>query len=88
MTEAKRYTMTFTGAMPYANAVPPGFWSLTMYDKTTNYSAPDSINRYSLGSMRNLKKNDDGSFMLYLRPIIQAQTRNPTGCRHQRDRSI
>ena len=54
MTGAMRYTMTFTGAMPYAKAVPPGFWSLTMYDKTTNYSAPNSINRYSLGSIKHV----------------------------------
>src|SRR5262245_30872684 len=66
MIGAKRYTMTFKGPMQYARAVPPGFWSLTMYDKTTNYSIPNSINRYSLGSMSNLKKNSDGSFVLYL----------------------
>jgi hypothetical protein len=66
LTGAKRYTMTFTEPMVYAKAVPPGFWSVTMYDGVTKYSVPNSINRYYLGSMSDLKKNPDGSFTLYL----------------------
>jgi hypothetical protein len=71
MTGAKQYTMTFTEPMLYAKPVPPGFWSLTMYDGKTAYTVPNAINRYQLGSMSNLKKNADGSFTLYL------QAKNP-----------
>lgn len=66
MTGAKNYTMTLKPPMAYATPVPPGFWSVTMYDKTTSYSVPNAINRYSLGSDNKLKTNADGSVMLYL----------------------
>jgi hypothetical protein len=66
MTGRKRYTITFKEPMLYAKPVPPGFWSVTMYDRTTNYSVANPINRYNLGSESNLKKNSDGSFTLYL----------------------
>jgi hypothetical protein len=71
LTGAKRYTLTFKEPMSYVQSVPPGFWSFTMYDAMTSYTVPNAINRYSLGSMSNLKKNGDGSFTLYL------QTENP-----------
>jgi hypothetical protein len=32
LTGAKRYSITFKGPIPYAQAIPPGFWSVTMYD--------------------------------------------------------
>ncbi len=66
LTGAKTYSMTFSGAMEFAQSVPPGFWSVTMYDGVTRYSAPNPINRYSLGSDDDLKENADGSFTLYL----------------------
>ncbi|MBV8521340.1 MAG: DUF1254 domain-containing protein [Acetobacteraceae bacterium] len=66
LTGAKRYTITFTAPMVYAKPVPPGFWSLTMYDSATEYPVPNPINRYSLGSDNDLKKNADGSFTMYL----------------------
>jgi hypothetical protein len=66
MTGATKYTITFKGPMLYAKPVPPGFWSVTMYDKETSYSVPNPINRYSLGSQSDLKKNPDGSFTMYL----------------------
>lgn len=66
MTGAKKYTITFKGPMLYAKPVPPGFWSVTMYDKQTSYTVPNPINRYSLGSQSDLKKNPDGSFTMYL----------------------
>lgn len=66
MTGAKNYTITFKEPMLYAKPVPPGFWSVTMYDKTTSYTTPNPINRYDLGSNSNLKKNSDGSFTMYL----------------------
>ena len=52
--------------MQYAMPVSPGFWSLTMYDGITRFTVANPINRYSLGSDNNLKKNRDGSFTLYV----------------------
>ena len=66
MTGEKRYTITFKQPMEFAKSVPPGFWSLTIYDSATSYSVPNAIQRYSLGSDDNLKKNPDGSFTIYL----------------------
>ena len=60
------YTMTFTQPMLFAKPVPPGFWSITMYDGVTRYSVPNPINRYSLGSDNDMKKNADGSFTIYI----------------------
>jgi len=58
--------MTFEEPMQYAQVVPPGFWSVTMYDGVTHYTAPNPINRYKLGSDDELKKNPDGSFTIYV----------------------
>jgi len=66
LTGKKKYTMTFKGAMEFAQPVPPGFWSVTMYDGVTRYTAPNPINRYSLGSNDLLKTNANGSFTIYL----------------------
>jgi len=66
LTGARKYTMTFSGPMQFAQPVPPGFWSVTMYDGVTRYTAPNPINRYTLGGDNDLKKNADGSFTLYL----------------------
>jgi DNA sulfur modification protein DndE len=66
MTGAKRYTITFAEPMLYAKPVPPGFWSLTIYDSATDLTVPNPINRYSLGSDNDLKKNADGSITMYL----------------------
>ena len=41
--------------------VAPGFWSLTMYDGRNNYTVPNPIGRYALGSDDRLEANDDGS---------------------------
>ena len=61
---SKRYTMTFKEGLPY---IPPGFWSLTMYDGSNNYTVPNKLDRYMLGSdTPELKKNPDGSFTLYI----------------------
>lgn len=57
-----KYTVTFTPP-PYKE---PGFWSFSMYNATTLYTVPNSINRYSLGSDDNLIKNSDGTVTLYL----------------------
>lgn len=60
----KKYTMTFKEGIPY---IPPGFWSLTMYDATNNYTIPNPLNRYMLGSdTPEMKKNTDGSFTIYI----------------------
>jgi hypothetical protein len=50
MTGAKQYTLTLKPPMAYAQPVPPGFWSVTMYDKNTSYTVENPINRYHLGS--------------------------------------
>ena len=66
MTGQKRYTMTLKPPMAYAQPVPPGFWSVTMYDKLTNYTAANPINRYHLADYDNLKKNADGTITIYM----------------------
>ncbi len=61
---SKKYTMTFKEGIPY---IPPGFWSLTMYDATNNYTVPNPLNRFMLGSdTPEMKKNADGSFTIYI----------------------
>ena len=66
---ANKYSMTFKEEIPYSS---PGFWSITLYDATNNYTVRNPINRYRLGSdTPNLKKEKDGSFTLYI------QTENP-----------
>ena len=37
-----------------------------MYDLNTNFTVENPINRYTLGSDNDLKKNDDGSITIYL----------------------
>jgi len=64
MTGAQKYTMTFKEGIPF---IEPGFWSITLYDATNNYTVPNLINRYMLGSdTPDLKKNADGSFTIYI----------------------
>lgn len=61
---SKKYTMTFKEEIPFYE---PGFWSITMYDAKNNYTVPNPINRYMLGSdTLDLKKNEDGSFTIYI----------------------
>ncbi len=62
----KRYTMTIEEPMLYAKRIPPGFWSMTMYDGITFYTAHNPINRYALGSDDHLTHNPDGSITLYV----------------------
>jgi hypothetical protein len=66
LTGANRYTLTFKEPTPCIKAIPPGFWSITVYDSTTGFTIPNSINRYALGSDDELKRNADGSFTLYV----------------------
>jgi hypothetical protein len=59
-----RYTVTFKVLPPF---VEPGFWSLTLYDLANNYTVPNPLNRYTLGSdNKTLKRNADGSLTIYL----------------------
>jgi DNA sulfur modification protein DndE len=61
---ANQYTMTFKEPIPYYE---PGFWSITLYDSVNNYTVPNPIHRYMLGSdTPQLKKNADGSITLYI----------------------
>jgi hypothetical protein len=73
--------------MDYLRPLPPRFWSIRMYNGLTRYSVPNPINRYSLGSDNDLKKNADGSFTLFRKPTARDRTRNRTGSRPRRDRS-
>lgn len=59
----RKYTMTFKDGIPF---IPPGFWSVTLYSSDDNYTVPNPINRYMLGSDTNLKRNPDGSVTLYI----------------------
>ncbi len=65
---SNRYSITFHQLPPF---VKPGFWSLTMYDGTNNYTVPNAIDRYSLGSDDTLATNADGTTTIYV------QTANP-----------
>ena len=59
------YTLTFAaGQYPPVNA----FWSVTMYDGTTQLLIKNPVNRYLINSpmLPNLKKNADGSLTLYI----------------------
>src|SRR5262249_37620479 len=58
-----KYEMRFKQEIPY---IKPGFWSLTLYASDNNYTVPNPINRYMLGSDSPLKKNSDGSFTIYV----------------------
>ena len=62
----KAYTLTFEASNPYIQAIPPGFWSVTMYDGRTKFTVPNPIKRYFLGSANDMKKNADGSVTMYL----------------------
>ena len=59
------YTVTFAaGEYPPVNA----FWSITMYDGTTQLLIENTLNRYLINSpmLPDLKKNADGSLTLYI----------------------
>lgn len=66
LTGAAKYSITFAGDMSYLTPIPPGFWSLTMYDAASGYTVENPIDRYALSSSDNLKKNADGSFTIYI----------------------
>src|SRR5262245_62320166 len=60
------YTLTFArDQLPPVNA----FWSVTMYDGTTQLLVENPINRYLVNSpmLPNLKKNADGSLTIYIK---------------------
>jgi hypothetical protein len=59
------YTLTFSaGQLPPVNA----FWSVTMYDGKSQFLIKNPINRYLINSpmLPNMKKNADGSLILYI----------------------
>jgi hypothetical protein len=59
------YTLTFpAGQLPPVNA----FWSVTMYDGKSQLLIKNPINRYLINSpmLPNMKKNADGSLILYI----------------------
>jgi hypothetical protein len=63
---AKKYKMHFApGQLPKVK----GFWSITMYDTTFNFT-PNPINRYALGDRTaGLKKDADGGLTIYIQSI-------------------
>ncbi|HTP65374.1 MAG TPA: DUF1254 domain-containing protein [Geobacteraceae bacterium] len=60
-----RYTLTFA-----ADRYPPinAFWSVTMYDGTTQLLVKNPVNRYLINSpmLPHMKKNADGSLTIYI----------------------
>jgi hypothetical protein len=73
----KRYAITFKGPIPFAQAIPPCFWSVTMYDDVTKLTVPNPINHYSLSSDNELTKNADGSFTMYLQATSPGKDKEP-----------
>jgi hypothetical protein len=59
----KSYTLSFApGQLPKVD----GFWSVTMYDPTYNFT-PNGINRYSIGNRtKGLIKDADGGLKIYI----------------------
>jgi hypothetical protein len=66
LTGSKRYALTFKEPMQCIKAIAPGFWSVTVYDSATGFTVPNAIDRYTLGSDDELKRNPDGSFTLFV----------------------
>ena len=66
LTGEKKYTMTLPADLKYFQVIPPGFWSVTMYNLKTNLTVENPIKRYCIGSDNDLKKNADGSITIYL----------------------
>jgi len=60
---AKRYTIRFApGQLPKVN----GFWSITLYDPTYNFT-PNPINRYAIGDRTTgLNTDSDGGLTIYI----------------------
>ncbi len=71
-TSTNRYTLTFpAGQLPPVNA----FWSVTMYDGTTQLLIDNPINRYLINSpmLPSLNKNPDGSLTIYIQKDTPGQ---------------
>jgi hypothetical protein len=70
------YTLTFpTDQLPPVNA----FWSVTMYDGTTQLLIDNPIDRYLINSpmLPELKKNADGSLTLYIQKESPGKDKEP-----------
>jgi len=58
-----RYTITFQAGMePPADA----FWSITMYDHPDGFLINNPINRYSIGTYDEMKRDANGSLTIYI----------------------
>jgi DNA sulfur modification protein DndE len=77
LTGAKRYALTFKEPMQCIKAIAPGFWSVTVYDSASGFTAPNAIDRYTLGSDNELKRNPDGSFTLFVQHGSPGPDREP-----------
>jgi hypothetical protein len=61
----RKYEITFpAGQLPSVNN--PGFWSITMYDRTSAQLVDNPIDRYSIGSQNSLTMALDGSITIYI----------------------
>jgi hypothetical protein len=69
-----KYEMTFKEELPH---IKPGFWSITLYDMENNYTVPNPINRYMLGSDTPLTKNKDSSFTIYIQSETPGSDKEP-----------
>jgi hypothetical protein len=73
-TSKGNYTLTFAkGSLPPVNA----FWSVTMYDGTSQLLIKNPINRFLINSpmLPSMKKNDDDSLTLYIQKNSPGQTK-------------
>jgi hypothetical protein len=54
-----------------------GFWSITLYDPTNNFT-PNSINRYAIGDRtKGLKWDPDGGLKIYIQSTSPGTDREP-----------
>lgn len=69
---AKKYTIRFApGQLPSVN----GFWSITLYDPTYNFT-PNPISRYSVGDRtKGLKQDADGGLTIHIQSASPGKER-------------
>lgn len=66
LTGDKNYVLKFSSDQLPVPVNDSGFWSVTMYDRTTGGLVANSINRYTIGSQNSLNYGSDGSLTIYL----------------------
>lgn len=66
LTGDKNYVLKFSSDQLPVPVNDSGFWSVTMYDRTTGGLVSNSIDRYTIGSQNSLNYASDGSLTIYL----------------------